>query len=80
MYYRRGNELLAFDRKNAEHWLVLCVKTAPKFADCHRSLGILFAEVNPDKAIYHYRKYVQLKPSADDAATVREFIRQATGK
>ncbi|MEE2900769.1 MAG: FHA domain-containing protein [Myxococcota bacterium] len=80
MYYRRGNELLAFDRKNAEHWLVLCIKTAPKFADCHRSLGILFAEVNPDKAIYHYRKYVQLKPSADDAATVREFIRQATGK
>ena len=80
MYYRRGNELLAFDRKNAEHWLVLCIKTAPKFADCHRSLGNLFAEVNPDKAIYHYRKYVQLKPSADDAATVREFIRQATGK
>ena len=77
IYYKRGNELLAFDRKNAEHWLVLCIKTAP-YADCHRSLGILFAESNPDKAIYHYRKYVQLKPKADDAATVREFIRRAT--
>jgi len=77
IYYKRGNELLAFDRRNAEHWLVLCIKTAP-FADCHRSLGILYAETNPDKAIYHYRKYVQLKPKADDANTVREFIRRAT--
>jgi pSer/pThr/pTyr-binding forkhead associated (FHA) protein len=76
-YYKRGNELLAFDRKNAEHWLKLCIKTAA-FADCHRSLGILFAESSPEKAIFHYRKYVQLKPNADDAETVRKFIRQAT--
>ncbi|MBI3179628.1 MAG: hypothetical protein HYZ27_08190 [Deltaproteobacteria bacterium] len=41
----------------------------------YRSLGIAFAKVKDnDKAVGHYRKYLELAPNASDAAKVRKFV------
>ncbi len=47
----------------------------PAMDKAHRSLGISFAKVKEhDKAVGHYRKYLELAPNAADAAKVRKFV------
>lgn len=44
----------------------------PKNADAHYNLGLLYGNLKSDgeKAILHYRKYLELKPKADDREEV----------
>ncbi len=47
-----------------------------KNAEAHYNLGLLFKKFgdDPGKAIRHFREYLVLKPDADDAQEVRNFI------
>ncbi|MGC3958004.1 MAG: LysM peptidoglycan-binding domain-containing protein [Verrucomicrobiota bacterium] len=48
----------------------------PHSAAAHFELGWLYAEkeANPAAAIYHYQKYLQLRPTADNAETIQSHI------
>ena len=52
---------------------------APDDADIHYNLGIVYDEhlQDDEKAILHYRRYLELIPNADDADEVRKWIDQA---
>lgn len=48
----------------------------PRSAAAHLELGWLHAEKvsDPAAAIYHYQKFLQLRPSADNAETIRQHV------
>src|SRR6478609_3888609 len=48
----------------------------PHSAAAHFELGWLYAEkeADPAAAIYHYQKYLQLRPAADNAETIQSHI------
>jgi len=48
----------------------------PDNADAHYNLGFLYGNVksDPEKAVLHYRKYLELKPDAEDKEEVMGFI------
>ena len=51
----------------------------PRFARGHLELGLLCDEKlgDPIGAIYHYRRYLELEPSADKRRVVEDFIERA---
>lgn len=53
----------------------------PDEADTHYNLGFLYERINKDpvRAAYHYRRYLELNPDADDAVTVQGLIHQLFG-
>lgn len=66
------------DLKSAKEHFRLCLRAA-EYADCHRGLGIIYASHDePELAIKHYSRYIQLKPDAPDAPRVRALIKQAS--
>lgn len=70
--------LMQGDLTSAERLLTRCLKADPGFANCHRTLGVLYAQRDDtQRSIQHYRKYVQLAPGAADAERVRQMIRKA---
>jgi tetratricopeptide (TPR) repeat protein len=48
----------------------------PNNADAHYNLGLLYSDVknNPEKAAKHYKKYLELKPNAEDRDEVQDWI------
>jgi len=48
----------------------------PRSAAAHFELGMLYAEreVDPAAAIYHYEKYLQFRPGAENADVIRQHI------
>jgi len=48
----------------------------PRSGAAHFELGWLFADKQPDPAaaIYHYERYLALRPKADNAETIRQHI------
>lgn len=62
--------------KDAERLYIEALKRTPKDALIHYNLGALYSDYlrNPDKAIYHYRRYLELNPRARDAAQVRSWL------
>jgi len=52
------------------------VEVNPRNASAHFQLGCLYEEKQPDPAaaIYHYEKFLKLRPSADNAEVVRQHI------
>jgi len=48
----------------------------PDNPDAHYNLGLLYGNVksDPDNAVLHYRKYLELRPDADDKEEVLGFI------
>lgn len=48
----------------------------PDNADAHYNLGLLYKDVksDPDNAVLHFRKYLELKPDAEDKEEVLGFI------
>jgi len=48
----------------------------PRSAAAHFELGWLYAEkeLNPASAIYHYEKYLQLRPAADNSEVIKQHI------
>jgi regulator of sirC expression with transglutaminase-like and TPR domain len=73
--------LLAGGRDRARTLLEACVELNPAAAACHRSLGVLFAQIDDTKrAIAHYKRYVALAPDSADAARVQKIIVDAERK
>lgn len=52
----------------------------PDNADAHYNLGLLYAgyKNDPDKAVLHYRKYLELRPDASDKDDVLALIDKLT--
>jgi tetratricopeptide (TPR) repeat protein len=48
----------------------------PKNAPCHYNLGIIFDDYFKDKenARFHYRAFLELSPTSDDAESVKEWL------
>lgn len=48
----------------------------PRSAAAHFELGWLYAEKNPDPAaaIYHYERYLKLRPGAENAETIKQLV------
>ncbi len=70
MFYQSGN----YDRSLLEYQKVL--EALPDDARAHYGLALIYDKhkKNKEKAIYHYRKYLEIEPAAEDAAEVKERI------
>jgi pSer/pThr/pTyr-binding forkhead associated (FHA) protein len=65
---------------DAKDMLLECVEKYPNAADCHRSLGSIYANLDDTaQSIQHYKRYLALRPNAKDAARVRKMIRDVEG-
>jgi LysM repeat protein len=66
----------AMDFQGAIEAFEQALETNPRSASAHLELGILFAEKEeaPATAIYHYEKFLQLRPEANNAETIRQHI------
>jgi len=80
--YARGKNLLRQDRKQEAMaaFLKVIEKRAGNAPESHLEVGRLYHEQikDPIQAIYHYRKYRELKPNAPQAELVRQLIHVAT--
>ena len=77
----RGKRLVINgDFARAEKTLKECLRLEPNQPDCHRNLGVLYAQQDQTaSAIRHYRRYVELRPNAGDAGRVREILKKFEG-
>ncbi len=76
--FKGRRALLQGDMASAERLLKECVKSDPTLGECHRNLGVLYAQSDDfPKALRHYKKYLILSPKAPDANRVRQMIREA---
>ncbi|MBI5415831.1 MAG: tetratricopeptide repeat protein [Candidatus Omnitrophica bacterium] len=59
-----------------------CLKLDPDDANVHYNLGILYDDKLNDgvKALKHYRRYLELRPSGEDVEQVKEWILTAEQK
>jgi LysM repeat protein len=66
----------AMDYQGAIEAFEQALETNPRSAAAHFELGWLYAEkeVAPATAIYHYEKFLKLRPGADNAETIRLHI------
>ncbi|MFA5320616.1 MAG: tetratricopeptide repeat protein [Candidatus Omnitrophota bacterium] len=50
----------------------------PSNPDAHYNLAVVYDTIkqDPEKAVEHYRKYLELKPGADDADDIREALKR----
>lgn len=58
------------------------LKIDPEHAASHYNLGILYEDYKKDlaQAVYHYRKYLSLKPGAEEGKEVRRWILELEAK
>ncbi len=56
--------------------LKTCLTYNPSNADAHFNLGIIFDDYFKDKenARFHYQSFLELRPTSDDAESVREWL------
>ena len=68
-YMKQGNY------ETARKWFEKALEVMPDYASAHRNLGLLYEQhlKNPEAALYHYRRYLDL--GGPDADEVREWIR-----
>jgi len=66
----------ALDYQGAIESFEKALEANPRSGAAHMELGWLFAknESDPAAAIYHYEKYLKLRPDADNAETIRGHI------
>lgn len=66
----------AMDYQGAIEAFEQALETNPRSASAHFELGWLYAEKvsDPATAIYHYERYLKLRPGADNAETIRQHI------
>ena len=68
-------DLVAGRTKSARSKLKSCVRYDPNLAECHRELGTLYRRMrNPQLARQYYLKYLDLRPTAPDAKTIRRML------
>lgn len=68
--------LNSMDYKGAIEEFEKAVEVNPHSAAAHFQLGWLYEEKEPDPAaaIYHYQKFLKLRPGADNAEVIRQHI------
>ncbi len=66
----------ALDYQGAIEAFEQALEANPRSAAAHFELGWIYAdkEMVPATAIYHYEKYLQLRPGAENAETIRQHI------
>jgi tetratricopeptide (TPR) repeat protein len=59
-----------------------CLEFDPKMAEAHYNLGLLYEDFkkDPEVAILHYQKYLELNPDAEDKEEVKKWIDRLTIK
>ncbi len=73
--------VLAGEHKKAVEILKELEKVNPKDPRIHRNLGISYARLRENaNAAKHYRKYLELNPTAPDADKVREILAGSKGR
>jgi LysM repeat protein len=81
-HYRRGAQLLRGGRTQEalEAFLKVIDKRGGDAPESHLESGILYLQhlKDPVAAIYHFRKYLEMRPSSPQAARTRELIETAT--
>lgn len=81
-HYRRGTQLLRGGRSQEalEAFLKVVAKRGGDAPESHLECGILYLQhiKDPVAAIYHFRKYLALRPTSPQAARTRELIDTAT--
>lgn len=79
-YYMEGrSRVKAMDFKGALESFQMAIESNPRSAAAHKELGMLYGrrEGDPAAAIYHYEKYLKLRPKAEDADLVQQQISAA---
>lgn len=80
-YYNNLGEIYRRERdfKRAEIYFKKALSLYPDYALAHYNLGILFDQEldKPELAVYHYKKYLELRPAASDREKVMKWIREA---
>ncbi|MBI3804541.1 MAG: tetratricopeptide repeat protein [Nitrospirae bacterium] len=69
--YRRMKET-----KKAEQAYAKALEINPKYADAHYNIGTFYDSIlrNPQKAAFHYRRYIELKPTSPEAVQVGQWL------
>src|SRR5215831_10262828 len=76
-HYQAGKSCVtSLDYRGAIQEFEKALEANPRSASAHFQLGWLYEEREPDPAaaIYHYQKYLELRPKADDAEVIRQHI------
>ena len=76
-HYQAGKSCVtSLDYRGAIQEFEKAVEANPRSASAHFQLGCLYEDREPDPAaaIYHYQKYLELRPNADDAEVIRQHI------
>lgn len=79
-YYQRAkSKLQERDYKDAVRNFHLAIEMNPRNAAAHLELGLLYEEKLQDYsyAIYHYRRYLELRPNAEKADLVKQFVERS---
>src|ERR1041385_3000914 len=76
-YFQKGKAMFQKrDYKQAVKYYQQALEMDSKNAAAHLELGLLYEDKLQDYAyaIYHYRRYLELRPSAEKADLVRQFV------
>lgn len=78
-YRRAKNYFEAKDYRSAAEAYEQALQVNPEFAPAHLEAGLLYDDKlnDPISAIYHYRRYLALKPDSDKRQLVQDFIERA---
>ena len=62
--------------RKAIHEFEQVIKADPEEADAHYNLGVIYAEhiIDPDKAVDHFRRFLELSPEDADADRARKYL------
>lgn len=62
--------------REAEKHFLACLKLLPDDADTHYNLGVLYEDRlrAPAKAVKHYRRFLELRPTGRDAEKVAQWL------
>lgn len=68
---------LGFYNQALEQFLVI-IKQDEEATEAHYNLGVIYSDYlfDKDKAIFHYSKYLDLNPGADDRLEVEQWIKE----
>lgn len=66
MHYQEGRSIKKVDPERAREFFEKALREDPKLADAHLELGYLYeGELeDPNAAIYHFRRYLELEPNS----------------
>jgi tetratricopeptide (TPR) repeat protein len=78
--YQRARRLCEQqDFSGAAEFYNKALLTNPEFANAHLELGLLYENrlADPISAVYHYRRFLELRPDSDKKQLVEDFIERA---